>query len=338
MVTAAAAATQRELGYEDYANTTVSPIFDKCTDVFQSCAFSRCCKSPGFACMKNKLHPQAFMCRPRATPCADDAVWSCPKDDFCADPFMDCRAKLCCQTMPHFRGHKDVPFQCMRRPQLYYAMCRPPADLEKPTECKDGKDWMCPGWERCGGPHEECTHSRCCSAEGHSCYLNGSALEDGKGWHAVCLPKQNHTLLEDGKVGKSGVHWINIHDWFDHVHEVADHAEWYFEVIDVLKSKPLATMSFVLILLACCILVCCACVGHRQRMQIQLRKLENELAAAHAKAMRAAAANVEGAPKLWGGASSAEIDQAAEPGTALHRALSVMSRQKSSRSSMRRHV
>lgn len=319
-------------GYASYANTTVSPIFDSCSDSFHSCADSSCCKHPGFACMRSRHDGSVSVCRPRQTPCQDDAHWLCPSGSSCTRAFQDCRTNLCCQKQPYYRGHKDVQFQCMRRPKLYYAQCRPPADPEHPSACTDTADWACPGWEACGGDFEACTKSRCCSTPGFSCYLNGSALEANQGWHAICLPKANQSNLEFEAGMRHGAmpsgRWIAIHDWFDHVHEVAAHTHWYVEMLEYAEESPLTVFSITSTMLLLLMCACCACMAHRRRMQDRLRKLEGELANAHAKAMRAAAR--EGS-KVWG-AQASELDDAAEPGTALHRALRTMSKQRRSSS------
>ena len=108
-----------------YQNITVSPIFDSCSAVGENCIDSGCCHEPGYTCMHSVKHPKVAMCRRRETPCADTEEWLCPRGDQCTPIFQDCRSTLCCQKAKYFKGAKDVPFECVRRPHLYYAQCRP---------------------------------------------------------------------------------------------------------------------------------------------------------------------------------------------------------------------
>ena len=71
--------------------------------------------------------------------------------------------------------------RCLRRPFSFYGQCRPAADEctewthKELVVSEDG--WLCPGWEQCSAPYEECTLSRCCQAEGYSCLLNRTAAD-----------------------------------------------------------------------------------------------------------------------------------------------------------------
>ena len=159
------------------SNLTATPLFERCSAPGTSCAATLCCNRPGWSCMTSRKNSATKICRkhaPGVPMCTGNADWACPAGDMCAKPFGDCRTSLCCQPLDFFRGKKDVRFECMRRPKVYYAQCRPP-NLDG-ASCAESSDWMCPGWERCRGAYEECTHSRCCADAGFSCYLNASAL------------------------------------------------------------------------------------------------------------------------------------------------------------------
>jgi hypothetical protein len=91
----------------------------------------------------------------------------------------DCRQSLCCQ---------EENQACFRRSHLYYAQCRNAPHIKEHGPCADSDDWLCPGWEICAQPYEECTKSRCCSEHGYFCGLNETLLNAGGGWHAFCRP------------------------------------------------------------------------------------------------------------------------------------------------------
>ena len=99
-------------------------------------------------------------------------------------------------------------------------------------------DWLCPGWERCAQPHQECTKSRCCVDAGNSCYLNASALNLGEGWRASCMPTMHtdgaggaggHGGCVGGSVSLGGGKWLCPSEWMEHVHEAVELAEWYVD-------------------------------------------------------------------------------------------------------------
>ena len=202
-------------------NLTVTPLFDTCSAPGESCADTNCCNRPGWACVRHRKNKEHKMCHRHAgATCEDTAEWECPRDDMCTEAFQDCRTSLCCRPAPYFRGHRDVEFDCLRRPHVYYAQCRPrmpTAEGDPAPPCVDSGEWLCPNWSDCVAPYEECSASRCCAEKGFSCYLNATALEEGDGWHAYCRP----TLVEDG--GKADApdtatsRWLSPHEWMEHV-------------------------------------------------------------------------------------------------------------------------
>ena len=201
-------------------NLTVTPLFDTCSAPGESCADTNCCNRPGWACVRHRKNKEHKMCHRHAgATCEDTAEWECPRDDMCTEAFQDCRTSLCCRPAPYFRGHRDVEFDCLRRPHVYYAQCRPrmpTAEGSPAPPCVDSGEWLCPNWSDCVAPYEECSASRCCAEKGFSCYLNATALEEGDGWHAYCRP----TLVEDG--GKADApdtatsRWLSPHEWMEH--------------------------------------------------------------------------------------------------------------------------
>jgi hypothetical protein len=195
----------------------IEPISEDCTLPLGDCSKTHCCSNPTFACLTQVAAPHNQQCRRRpfseSLSCVDSAEWRCPRAEMCADIFQDCRTSLCCRTKPYFRGRRDVAFECVRRPHVYYAQCRPPP--EPPSNCTDSEDWLCPGWDRCGSAHEECTHSRCC-VEGYACMLNATALESGGGWHAYCRPAVD-AVTDD---------WLSPSLWMSHVYEAEELAAW----------------------------------------------------------------------------------------------------------------
>ena len=265
------------------SNMTATPLFEMCSAPGLSCAKTQCCNRPGWSCMTLRKDSANKICRkhpPGVPMCAGDADWSCPMGDMCAKPFGDCRTSLCCQPLDSFRGKKNVHFECMRRPKLYYAQCRPPNP--DGSRCKDSDDWMCPGWDHCKGAYEECTTSRCCKDAGFSCYLNASALDAGSGWHAFCRP----TMI-DAETGESACHirgrWLCPKIWMEHVHEAVELAEWY--VVEE-PAEVVAAGLIIMIVVAVAALICC--LIHRRRMHQQLKHIERELDAARANRRDAA--------------------------------------------------
>lgn len=149
-----------------------------------------------------------------------------------SEVFQDCRTSLCCKTAPHHKGKENVPFVCVRRPHLYFAQCQPIGSMawDATGRCVDGDDWLCPGWEKCAAPKEECTRSRCCSDPEHSCMLDSAALDAGHGWHASCRPTTNETAnATSGSVGaadcSSTSRWLCPRRWFDAAQEAMQRAE-----------------------------------------------------------------------------------------------------------------
>jgi hypothetical protein len=134
---------------------------ERCSHDFTSCTDTKCCSNPGFGCYKRvgKLYAQ---CKRKVSKCVDSAEWLCPESwADCSDSFGDCRASHCCS--------RSVD-KCMRRSHMYYAQCRPELPEKGFSQCVDWRtgtatteSWLCPGWEECAAPHEECTMSRCCT-------------------------------------------------------------------------------------------------------------------------------------------------------------------------------
>ena len=246
-------------------------------------------------------------CRPRAqqacrSGAADDATsqvsaagdsddgWLCPGWDGCTGQFADCRHSLCCASAPFFKGHRDVPFLCMRRPHLYYAQCRPDPQPFSGAQCADGDSWLCPGWERCAGAGTECTLSRCCADAGHSCYLNNTLLEASGRWEALCLPTVNITNTTELASHLKRRGWLSPAVWMarrDRLSSALAQVEDHYPI-------SVAATVFVAVGAALCVLAC-ACV-HRRRMGAQLRRLEAELSALREE-------------KLGGGAASHHHDR-----------------------------
>ena len=171
-----------------------------CSAEFGPCMDTGCCTNPGFACYKKTTKHWAQCLRHRPG-CKDTSEWLCPGWDKCSAPFQDCRHSLCCQ---------ENGDHCLRRPHLYWATCRRPSqEMMHGGHCKDAPDWLCPGWEKCVAPEEECTKSRCCTNKDYGCYLNQTLLEQGGGWHAFCQPhpiEVNATIANETKVRKG---WFN---------------------------------------------------------------------------------------------------------------------------------
>ena len=273
---------------------TVAPIFEACSAVGENCMETGCCHNPGYACMHSKKHAKVAMCHKRTSvPCVDTAEWLCPRGDQCAGVFQDCRSSLCCQTAQFFKGAKDVPFECVRRPHLYFAQCRPVTEpdarhagstLAAPA-CTDSSEWLCPGWERCGAAFAECTRSRCCADEGFSCFLNGTALAAGDGWHAYCRPtNETWGALADADTNDAAMSkeecdemasrgWLCPSVWRRHVHEAAALAKWYVD------EEPAAVAGVALASALVCLLACACCIIHRRRAKRTLTRLNAELSA-----------------------------------------------------------
>ena len=277
-----------------YQNITVSPIFDSCSAVGENCIDSGCCHEPGYTCMHSVKHPKVAMCRRRETPCADTEEWLCPRGDQCTPIFQDCRSTLCCQKAKYFKGAKDVPFECVRRPHLYYAQCRPVYEpdarhttgsivngqLQVSGGCTDSSEWLCPGWERCAAPFGECTRSRCCADTGFSCFLNGTALASGAGWHAYCRPANetwaklqlDDDLSKEERCDELAAHgWLCPSVWRRHVHEAAALAKWYVD------EEPAAVAGVAVASTLACLVACACCIIHRRRAKRTLSRLNAEI-------------------------------------------------------------
>lgn len=172
-------------------DSTATPPSAPCGEEFGACTESGCCANPGFDCYKKPTKDYA-QCLRKKPDCIDSDDWLCPGWQHCTSAFGDCRASLCCQRSD---------FQCVRRPHMYYAQCRPQAaSIADGGQCADSNDWLCPGWEVCAAAHGECTQSRCCADSSFGCYLNETLYESGGGWHAFC-----HQHMANGtSVGKAG--------------------------------------------------------------------------------------------------------------------------------------
>ena len=116
-----------------YHNISVAPIFDSCAKTGENCKAAGCCADPAMACMSSVADHTRSECMRRATPCVSTPKWRCPSGDQCTSLFKDCRTTLCCQEAPFFRGAPHVPFECVRRPHLYFAQCRPTTEERKRT-------------------------------------------------------------------------------------------------------------------------------------------------------------------------------------------------------------
>ena len=125
----------------------------------------------------------------------------------------------------------------------------------------------------------------CCAGEDFGCYLNGTALSNGQGWHAYCRPT-NETWGEDEAAGGADFTdsearceemalrgWLCPQSWHRHVHEAVALAKWYVD------EKPAAVASVALVCSLLAIAACACCLLHRRRMQAQLKRLNAELAA-----------------------------------------------------------
>ena len=134
---------------------------ERCSHDLTSCTDTKCCSNPGFGCYKHRATLYA-QCKRKVPQCVDSAEWLCPESwADCTDSFGDCRASHCCS--------RSVD-KCMRRSHMYFAQCRPELPEKGFSQCVDWRtgtttteSWLCPGWEQCAAPLEECTMSRCCT-------------------------------------------------------------------------------------------------------------------------------------------------------------------------------
>ena len=100
--------------------------------------------------------------------CRSNENWLCPGWEECAGAHDECSKTQCCADSHNYA--------CYKRPHAYYAQCR-----IKHDDCTDSDDWLCPGWELCSAPLQECTHTHCCSNVGDTCYARSAT-------YAACLP------------------------------------------------------------------------------------------------------------------------------------------------------
>jgi len=262
--------------------------------------------------------PMAIQCTIRTAPTMHllrKSHRKCPTP--CSLPFTDCRASLCCRSHAADVGGNREQYACMRRPQLYYAECNPIQRTTCSTDAgRAGTEWLCPGWEQCGGAGEECTLSRCCSDPGMGCFLNSTLRSEGGGWHAFCLPATHGTGRGDrNRDGVQQLHQVRPGEelaLFDSTSaNMTDEEYFYLEVsnnhafcedtpqwrcieawragsVDAnrlarsfmrssgLEPAMIAGLAVGGVLLACCVIV--FGLIYRRRMHDQLRNLEAELA------------------------------------------------------------
>jgi hypothetical protein len=203
--------------------------------------------------------------------------WLCPGWDKCSARYGDCTSSLCCQ---------DDNFECYRRPMFYYSQCRPKQTCTEWTRKDEAPNngWLCPGWQQCSSPGEECTLSRCCTGNGDfSCFLNKTAGSNGNHWYAECR-LNNLTGHGNGTGnGTAGIcgdssEWLCPISWMlwrDVMWESAnDYAARKIEFMGV----PPAAMLGVFIWSVALAVVTLACgVWHRQNMRAQIQRMELEL-------------------------------------------------------------
>lgn len=224
-------------------------------------------------------------------PPLEDAVAS---DDGCTDAYADCTETRCCKNPQPYATHH---FSCLRRPDRYYAQCRPahaPGADAIAFSCRDSPEWLCPGWEKCAQNYAECTRSRCCAGIEFGCYLD---INDTSGWHAYCRPKAEMEQATNNHVENSGwggdgsgsadLRWLAVANatnedgtWAWVIVRVGEKAHELHQriVTQVKASSPEAIAAIVVsaTLVAACAL-CCA-LRYRHRMLGELERLEEKLA------------------------------------------------------------
>jgi hypothetical protein len=307
-----------------YTLIFVAPLVAaQCSKPAENCYDTTCCVQPEgasgpYGCFRRAGRNYA-QCRPvfgwvnhteaPAGECTDDETWLCPSSwlhaeaqtdaaqsvpavaqSACDGLFQSCTESLCC---------KNPASACYRRPAHYYAQCR------TTTACTPWMDraaapeggWLCPGWESCANPWDECTLSRCCTDENFACYLNKSSVEP-RLWYAQCRPS-NQTTTSVGRLG-----WIL---WT----ESAADALWQSVKV---QADTLSAGEVVAIVLASTLTALgalCAC----WRTRNTIRRLEAELAVAvdAARHARSAKSHNEGVSLMAEGASPGAADHVEEP-------------------------
>lgn len=317
-----------------YTLVFVAPLgAAQCSKPAENCYDTTCCVQPEgasgpYGCFRRAGRNYA-QCRPvfgwvnhteaPAGECTDDDKWLCPSSllhaeaqtdaaqsaptvapSACNGLFQSCTESLCC---------KNPASACYRRPGHYYAQCRTTTDctpwMDRAMAPEGG--WLCPGWESCANPWDECTLSRCCTDAHFACYLNKSSVEP-RLWYAQCRPS-NQTTTSAGRPG-----WIL---WTESA------ADELWQSVKV-QADTLSAGEVVAIVLASTLTALgalCAC----WRTRNTIRRLEAELAVAVDTSRRASwrldaarhARNTkshnEGASLMAGGASPGVTDRAEEP-------------------------
>ena len=281
-----------------------------CAGAEASCAESNCCRTPGHRCFRSMHNASVARCLKHPPgPCQDTPHWKCPGMETCSGNFQDCRKSLCCTPAEHFGGRENAPFACMRRPNLYYAQCRPakwllaasPASGAPGPGCDSSEEWECPGWEECVPEYAECTKSRCCIDKDFSCYLNTTDYEAGGGWHAFCMPTINvsdatnatlsacASVLEMGSIAT----WLCRRGQRITGSEYVKRAREYVKEVDPVLISLIATLA---LFLAACVCVC-ACIN-RHAMRGQLLAMERDMEML--RASQRGGCTADGSPKRAG--------------------------------------
>ena len=156
-----------------------SRVAAECGSEYGNCYDSHCCISGNFGCKRRTGRPYA-QCRPLPGGiCEEEEGWECPGWELCGEKYQPCLSTKCC---------KDNGFGCYRKPEADYAQCRPIASM---SGCTDTPDWLCPGWELCSDPYQECTTTHCCSDHRFVCYEKGPHF-------AQCLKRGTCVAGRDG--------------------------------------------------------------------------------------------------------------------------------------------
>lgn len=146
-------ACQEEDGWE-------CPGWELCTEKYQPCLSSKCCKDQGFGCFR-RAEAEYAQCRPLPAQgmCADTADWLCPGWELCSDASQACTATHCCS---------DRRFACYQK-HPHYAQC-----MRRGT-CEAGRDGDCEELNmelgQCSAPYHDCHLSACCQRGEDHCYL-----------------------------------------------------------------------------------------------------------------------------------------------------------------------
>ena len=294
-----------------YTLFVVAPIA-QCSKPGNNCFDTTCCVQPEgargpYGCFR-RVGGNYAQCRPvygwvnhteaSAGECTDDDKWLCPSSwleaaqsvptaapSACDGLFQPCTKSLCC---------KNPASSCYRRPSHYYAQCRTTTDctpwINRATAPEVG--WLCPGWEACADPWDECTLSRCCTDNNFACYLNKSSVEP-RLWYAQCRPS-NQSTTSPGRLG-----WIL---WT----ESAADALWESVKVqaDTLSAGEVVAVVVTSTLTALGAL--CAC----WRTRNTIRRLKTELAVARDVSIaRSAKSNNEGASLMVAGSLPGDPDE-----------------------------